>query len=55
MEQVKCNTCEEMVNSEDASEYGYYSEVWQCDSCSERAETLADEGLTVEERLTVWD
>ena len=55
MNKVKCNTCEEMVKVEDASEYGYYDERWICESCSEIAETLADESLTEEERLRVWD
>ena len=26
-----------------------------CEPCSEIAETLADEGLTVDERVKVWD
>lgn len=52
MEKVKCDTCQEMVNSEDGGEYGYYYERWQCDSCSEKAEILADEGLTEEEKVT---
>ena len=55
MNKVKCNTCEEMVNPDNAGEYGYYYEVWQCDSCSEIAETLADESLTEEERSRIWD
>ena len=55
MEKVKCETCHEMVNSKDAVEYGYSDERWQCEPCNERAETLADEGLTVDERSTVWD
>lgn len=55
MEQVKCNTCEEMVNSENASEYGYYDERWICEPCTEIAEILADESLTPEERVKVWD
>ena len=55
MNKVKCNSCDEMGNSKDAVEYGYYYEVWQCEPCSEIAETLADEGLTVDERVKVWD
>ena len=55
MEKVKCDTCQEMVNSEDASEYGYYYERWQCTSCSDRAEIQADEGLTAEEKVKAWD
>ena len=51
--QVECNTCKEMVNTEDASEYGYYYEVWQCDSCSELTEILSDEGLTATERENI--
>ena len=55
MNKVKCNSCVEIVNSKDAVEYGYWSEVWQCETCGEIAETLADEGLTVDERVKVWD
>lgn len=55
MKQVKCNTCDEMVNPENAVEYGYWSEVWQCEPCNEIAEIQADEGLTVEERAQAWD
>jgi len=51
MEKVKCITCEEIVNLEDASEHGYYMESWECLECNELAQTLADEGLTVEERI----
>tara|TARA_R100000005_G_C4820434_1_gene102059 strand:- start:219 stop:386 length:168 start_codon:yes stop_codon:yes gene_type:complete len=55
MKKVICDTCDEMVSPDNAVEYGYYSEVWQCEPCNEMAEIQADEGLTVEERATVWD
>ena len=55
MKKVMCDTCDEMVSPDNAVEYGYYSEVWQCEPCNEIAETLADEGLTVDERVKAWD
>jgi|TARA_Y100000033_G_C2678311_1_gene77801 RNase P subunit RPR2 len=55
MKKVMCDTCDEMVNPDNAVEYGYYSEVWQCEPCNEMAEIQADEGLTVEERAQAWD
>jgi len=55
MKKVMCDTCYEMVNPENAVEYGYYSEVWECEPCNEMAEIQADEGLTVEERSRIWD
>ncbi len=51
MSKVECTTCQEMVNTKDAVEYGYYYEVWQCLECNELAQTLADEGLTIAERV----
>tara|TARA_R110001583_G_scaffold51267_1_gene160168 strand:- start:750 stop:1022 length:273 start_codon:yes stop_codon:yes gene_type:complete len=51
MEKVKCNTCEQKVMEEEANPHGYYMEGWQCHACTERAEILADEGLTVEEKV----
>ena len=36
---------------EDASPQGYYEEFWECLECNELAQTLADESLTVAERV----
>ena len=51
MDKVICVTCEQIVIEEEASPQGYYSEWWQCLECNELAETLADEGLTIGERV----
>jgi hypothetical protein len=51
MNKVICRTCEQIVMEEDASPQGYYEEFWECLECNELAQTLADESLTVAERV----
>tara|TARA_R100001230_G_C5663347_1_gene167946 strand:+ start:955 stop:1206 length:252 start_codon:yes stop_codon:yes gene_type:complete len=51
MNKVLCITCEQIVMEEDATIQGYYGESWECLECNELAQTLADEGLTVAERV----
>ena len=48
MDKVICITCEHIVIEEEASPQG---EFWQCLECNELAQTLADEGLTIAERV----
>jgi len=51
MNKVICKTCEQIVIEEEASPQGYYGESWECLECNELAQTLADEGLTIAERV----